>query len=39
MTGNLIGPILINNKVRQAIQVIVADSPYSHKFPLLGEQS
>ena len=38
MTGNLIGPILINNKIRQAVQVIVADSPYSHKFPLLGEQ-
>ena len=38
MTGNLIAPVLINNKVRQAIQVVISDSPYSHKFRLLGEQ-
>jgi len=35
MTGNLIGPLLINNKVRQAVQMVIANSPYSHKFPLL----
>ena len=38
MTGNLIGPILINGKVRQAVQVIISNSPYNHKFPLLGER-
>lgn len=35
MTANLIGPILINNRKRQAAQVIISDSPYSHKFPLV----
>lgn len=36
MTGNLIGPILINNKVHQAVQIVISDSPYTHKFPLLS---
>jgi flagellar assembly factor FliW len=35
MTANLIGPLLINNRKRQAVQVIISDSPYSHKFPLV----
>lgn len=34
ITVNLIGPILINNKARQAVQVIISDSIYSHKFPI-----
>jgi len=38
MTGNLIGPILINNNVGQAVQVVIADSVYTHKHPLLKEQ-
>lgn len=37
MTGNLIGPILINNKVRQAVQVVLSNSPYRHNFPLLKD--
>jgi len=37
MTANLIGPILINNKTRQAVQMVVSDSPYSHRSPLIGE--
>jgi len=37
MTGNFIGPILLNNKVRQAVQVVISDSPYIHNFPLLSE--
>jgi len=37
MTANLIGPILINNRTRQAVQMIIADSPYSHKFSLVGK--
>jgi len=39
MTGNLIGPVLINNKVRQAVQIVIADSTYTHKFPLCGQQA
>jgi flagellar assembly factor FliW len=35
MTANLIGPILVNNKTRQAVQMVIANSPYSHKFPLI----
>ena len=35
MTANLIGPILINTDTFQALQMVVTDSPYSHKFPLL----
>ena len=37
MTANLIGPILINNKTLQAVQMIIADSDYSHKFPLISK--
>jgi flagellar assembly factor FliW len=36
MTGNFIGPILINNKVRQAVQIVISKSPYIHNFPLLS---
>ena len=37
MTGNLIGPILINNKVHQAVQIVISDSLYTHKFLLLKD--
>jgi len=37
MTANLIGPILVNNKACQAVQMVISNSPYSHKFPLIGE--
>lgn len=33
-TANLIGPVLLNRAIREAVQIIIADSPYSHKFPL-----
>ena len=36
MTVNLIGPILINNKVSQAVQMVISNSTYSHKFPLIN---
>lgn len=36
-TANLIGPIFINHRTRQAIQMVVSDSPYSHQFPLIRE--
>lgn len=35
MTGNFIGPILINTQLNQAVQMVLSNSPYSHKFPLL----
>lgn len=35
MTGNFIGPILINNKTNQAVQIVIADSIYTHNSPLL----
>ena len=36
-TANLIGPILINNKTHQAVQMVIANSPYSYRFPLTRE--
>jgi flagellar assembly factor FliW len=38
MTANLIGPILINNKARQAVQLVLPESTYSHQFPLLKRE-
>lgn len=38
MTGNFIGPILINTKVYQAVQVVLSKSPYTHKYPLFKEK-
>jgi flagellar assembly factor FliW len=35
ITANLIGPILINNTTHEALQMVVADSPYSHRFSVL----
>ena len=37
MTANLIGPILVNTETFQAVQMVVTDSPYSHRFPLLKD--
>ena len=39
MTANLIGPILINNKIHQAVQMVISDSIYTHKFPLIKKKS
>ena len=38
MTGNFIGPILVNNKVYQAVQIVLSNSPYTHKFPLFKKK-
>jgi flagellar assembly factor FliW len=35
MTGNFIGPILINQEKCQAVQTVIANSPYSHRYSLL----
>ena len=37
MTANFIGPILVNTETFQALQMVVTDSPYSHRFPLLKD--
>lgn len=37
MTANFIGPILVNSQTRQAVQMVVPDSLYSHKFPLVEQ--
>ena len=39
MTGNFIGPILINEKVYQAVQIVLSDSPYTHRFPLFKKKN
>jgi len=39
MTGNFIGPILVNEKVYQAVQIVLSDSPYTHKFPLFKKKN
>lgn len=35
---NLIGPILINTKTRQALQMVISNSLYTHKFPLITNE-
>ncbi len=35
MTANFIGPILVNPEKCQAVQTVMANSPYSHKYPLI----
>jgi flagellar assembly factor FliW len=39
MTANLMGPILLNGITREAAQVVLPDSPYSHNVPLIRENS
>jgi flagellar assembly factor FliW len=39
MTGNFIGPILVNNKIYQAVQMVLSNSPYTHKFPLFKKKN
>jgi len=39
MTGNFIGPILVNDKVYQAVQIVVSNSPYTHKLPLFKKKN
>lgn len=39
MTANLIGPILVNNRTRQAVQIVMSNSPYTHNFSLINSSS
>lgn len=38
MTANFIGPILVNQEKCQAVQTVIANSPYSHKVPLMKDK-
>ena len=37
MTANLIAPLLVNNKSRQAVQMVMSNSPYIHNYPLITQ--
>jgi flagellar assembly factor FliW len=40
MTANMMGPILVNTVTREAVQVVLTESSYSHRVPLMaGEPS
>ena len=39
MTANLMGPILLNQATREAVQVVLTDGNYSHSVPLLAGKS
>ena len=36
ITANLIGPLVINTRKREAVQIVIYDSRYSHRYPILG---
>ena len=38
MTGNFIGPVLVNSKSYEAVQMVISNSPYTHKFPLFKKK-
>ena len=38
MTGNFIGPVLVNSKIYEAVQMVISNSPYTHKFPLFKKK-
>ena len=38
MTGNFIGPVLVNSKVYEAVQMVISNSPYTHRFPLFKKK-
>jgi flagellar assembly factor FliW len=39
ITANLMGPLVINPKTNQAVQLIMADSPYSCHYDILAASS
>ena len=39
MTANLIGPVIINTKAHEAVQIVLSDESYSHKYPLFKEKA
>jgi len=39
MTVNLIGPLLLNPKTCEAVQIVLSDDTYSHKHPLMKKKA
>ena len=39
ITGNFIGPVLVNSKVYEAVQIVLPNSPYTHKYPLFKKKN
>jgi flagellar assembly factor FliW len=39
ITANLMGPLLINTRRREAVQLVLHNSPYSHQHRIFGELS
>lgn len=37
ITANLLGPLLINIRNNEAVQLVLHNSPYSHKHPIFAE--
>jgi flagellar assembly factor FliW len=37
ITANLLGPLLINIRNNEAVQLVLHNSPYSHQHPIFGE--
>jgi flagellar assembly factor FliW len=35
MTANLVGPVVINNRTKEGIQLVLYNSPYSYQYPIL----
>ena len=35
ITANLIGPLVINSRRHEAVQMVIHDCPYSHRYPIL----
>ena len=38
ITANLLGPLLINTRKSEAVQLVLHNSPYSHKHPIFDEK-
>ena len=38
MTANLIGPVLINTRIREAVQIVIHNSPYSCRHILFSKE-
>lgn len=39
MTANLIGPLVVNAKAREAIQIVLSNESYSHQYPLVKQKA
>lgn len=39
ITANLMGPLLINPKINEAVQVVISDTTYSHQYNVLEPDS